>query len=59
MKEGKMKKRRDNEEAVALAPYEPVDSEFRQRAYMEWRTEENGIILYGLRWKYVRLTVVD
>ena len=46
-------------EAEALAAYEPVNSEFRERAHMDWRTEEKGINMYGLRWKYVRLTLEE
>jgi len=49
----------DKEEATALAEYEPVNSEFREHAYMEWRTEEKGINMYGLRWKYVQLTIEE
>jgi len=49
----------DKEEATALAEYEPVASEFRERAHMEWRTEGKRIKLYDLRWKYVRLTMEE
>ena len=49
----------DKYEATALAEYEPVDSEFREHAYIEWRTEEKGINMYGLRWKYVRLIMEE
>ncbi len=51
-----MNRKFDKEEAAALAIYEPVDSEFREHAHMEWRTDEKGIHMYGLRWKYVHLT---
>jgi hypothetical protein len=53
-----------NEDAPSLADYEPVPSEFREHALMEWRTEEKGkdVVcmscsgnLYGLPWKYVRV----
>jgi hypothetical protein len=49
----------DTEEVAALVEYEPVDSEFREHAHMEWRTEGKGINMYGLRWKYVRLKVEE
>ena len=54
-----MKTRNDKVEAAAMAAYEPVNSEFREHAHMEWRTEEQGINMYGLRWKYVRLTIEE
>ena len=54
-----MNRKFDKEEAAALAAYEPVESEFREHAHMEWRTEEKGINMYGLRWKYVRLTIEE
>ena len=50
-----MRTNNDNAEAEALAAYEPVNSEFRERALMDWRPEEKGINMYGLRWKYIRL----
>ena len=58
----------DKYEATALAEYEPVDSEFREHALMEWRTEEKGkdvvcmscaCNLYGLPWKYVRVEMEE
>jgi hypothetical protein len=49
----------DKEEAAALAEYEPVNSEFRERARMEWRTEGKSVKLYDLRWKYVRVTMEE
>lgn len=52
-----MKTRNDKVEADALAAYEPVNSEFRERAHMDWRTEEKGINMFGLRWKYVRVAL--
>ena len=59
LKEDKMITNVDKEEATALAEYEPVASEFRERAHMEWRTEGKKIKLYDLRWKYVRLTMEE
>jgi hypothetical protein len=52
-----MKTRNDKVEADALAAYEPVNSEFREHALMDWRTEEKGISMFGLRWKYVRVAL--
>jgi hypothetical protein len=57
--EDNMNRKNDNVEAEALAAYEPVNSEFRERAHMDWRTGEKGINMYGLRWKYVRLTLEE
>lgn len=54
-----MNRKNDNVEVEALAAYEPVNSEFRERAHMDWRTGEKGINMYGLRWKYVRLTLEE
>ena len=54
-----MNKKLEKEEATAMAAYEPVDSEFREHAHLEWRTGEKGITMYGLRWKYVRLTIEE
>ena len=45
----------DKEKKVDLAAYEPVNSEYRERARMDWRVEGKGIKMYGLRWKYVLL----
>ena len=42
---------------IDLAAYEPVNSEFRERAYMDWRVEGKGINMYGLQWKYVLLSI--
>jgi len=53
-----MNRKFDNE-AAALAQYEPVESEFRDHAHMEWRTEEKGINMYGLRWKYVQVILEE
>jgi hypothetical protein len=39
LKERYMNRKFDKEDAAALAAYEPVDSEFREHAHMEWRTE--------------------
>ena len=54
-----MNRKNDNVEAEALAAYEPVNSEFREHALMDWRTEEKGISMFGLRWKYVLLTLEE
>ncbi|HTP64943.1 MAG TPA: hypothetical protein VMJ66_06095 [Geobacteraceae bacterium] len=45
----------EKKEETDLAVYEPVNSEFREHAYMDWRVEGKGIKMYGLRWKYVLL----
>jgi hypothetical protein len=58
----------DREDAMLLADYEPIASEFREHALMEWRSEEEGKKMvceacagniYGLSWKYVRLEVEE
>lgn len=58
----------DKDTAVDMADYEPVTSEFREHALMEWRTEEEdktaacmsrACNIYGLPWKYVRYTVEE
>ena len=52
-------KRKINNETLDLAMYEPINSEFRERVRMDWRTAEKGIRMYGLPWKYVLLSMED
>jgi hypothetical protein len=69
LQEGIMNTKNDQEEAtLLLADYEPIASEFREHALMEWRTEEKEKAavcvactgkLYGLPWKYVRFEVEE
>ncbi len=54
-----MKRNMINEEPLDLAMYEPIDSEFRERARMDWSVEEKGIRMYGLTWKYILLSIED
>jgi hypothetical protein len=54
-----MRQKISNEETLDMDMYEPLDSEFRERARMDWRVEEKGIRMYGLRWKYVLLSMED
>ncbi len=54
-----MKRKINKEEAVDLAEYEPVNSEFRDHALREWRDDVKGIKMYGLPWKYVLLTIQE
>ncbi len=54
-----MKKKIDKEKALDLAAYEPVNSEFREHAFREWRVDGKGIKMYGLPWKYVLLTIQE
>ena len=54
-----MNTKNENVELDALDAYEPVNSEFRERAFMDWRSEEKGINMYGLRWKYILLTLEE
>ncbi len=49
----------DNDEAVDLTPYEPVNSEFREHAFREWRADVKGVRMFGLPWKYVLLTMQE
>ena len=42
-----------NEEANALAAYEPIESEFRTQAYKKWRNVKAGISMYGPRWRHM------
>ena len=58
----------DGEEATLLAEYEPIASEFREHALMNWRTEEKTKAavckacagnINGLSWKYVRIEVEE
>ncbi len=54
-----MKRNIINEEPLDLAMYEPIDSEFRERARMDWNVEEKGVRMYGLTWKYILLSIED
>jgi hypothetical protein len=48
-----MLKRISKNEANVLAAYEPVESEFRNRAYKKWRNVKVGVSMYGMRLKHV------
>ena len=69
LEEGIMNRKNDQEEAIILlADYEPIASEYREHALMEWRTEEKGKAavcvtcagnLYGLPWNYLRIEMEE
>jgi len=46
-----MNKKIDETEWEIWAAYEPVNSQFRERAFMEWRTDGNNIDKRPLRRK--------
>ncbi len=54
-----MKRDIRSEETLDLTKYEPIDSEFRERARMDWSVEEKGIRMYGLTWKYILISIED
>jgi hypothetical protein len=54
-----MNRKNEKEETIDLAAYEPLNSEFRERALMDWRVEGKGIRMYGLQWKYVILMMEE
>jgi hypothetical protein len=35
-----------------MSAYEPIEGEFRERAYKSWRNKKAGSNLYGFRWRY-------
>ncbi|HEX9024546.1 MAG TPA: hypothetical protein VF799_11980 [Geobacteraceae bacterium] len=54
-----MTRKIDKDETVDLAAYEPLNSEFREHAFREWRQDPKGIRMFGLPWKYVLLTIQE